>query len=155
MLRSGQAVGDDFGHAEEGVVFNALGGADDDLAGVKMGARGGQGGAEEFRGNDGDDDLGVGDAALSFGDVISAGSGKPGRKSVFSPASLICRATSALCDQRMTGGHRGGGARGRGRFPMRRNPRTTMRLMRFCFLLSGTGLRSGILCRRSRRRMFW
>ena len=39
MSRFPQGSGDDLGHAEEGLVLDALGGADDDLAGVEMGAQ--------------------------------------------------------------------------------------------------------------------
>ena len=59
--RLGEAGGDDLGHAEEGVVLNALGGADDDLSVVEVRADAGNGGAEELGRYDGDDDFGVGD----------------------------------------------------------------------------------------------
>jgi hypothetical protein len=62
------------------VVLNALGGAENDLAGVEIRADAGQRGAQELRGNDGDDNFGLPTAALSPVTVRSAGMGKPGRK---------------------------------------------------------------------------
>ena len=44
----GRVCSDDLGHAQEGLVFNAFGGADDDLAGAQMRADAGECGAEEF-----------------------------------------------------------------------------------------------------------
>ena len=45
---SSKTGGDDLGHAQEGVVFHSLGGGDDDLAVVHVGAQAGEGGAQEF-----------------------------------------------------------------------------------------------------------
>ena len=62
------------------MVFNALGGADDDLAGVEMGADAGEGGAEKLGGDDGDDDLSIGDGGFAAGDGDFAGDGEAGEE---------------------------------------------------------------------------
>ena len=62
------------------MVFDAFGGADDDLAAAKMRAEAGEGGAEKLRGNDGEDDLGLGDGGVVAGDGDVGGDGKAGEK---------------------------------------------------------------------------
>jgi len=76
----GEAGGDDLGHAEEGAVFNALGGADDDLAGVEMGAETSERGTEELGRDNGDDDLRLGDGRFAAGDGNFRGDGKAGQE---------------------------------------------------------------------------
>ena len=63
-----QAIGDDLGHAQVRVVFNALGGADDDLAGMNERPQTGQCGAEKLRWHDGDEDLSIADGLTAAGD---------------------------------------------------------------------------------------
>ena len=95
--QSGEAFRDDLGHAQVGVVFNALGGADDDLAGVKMGAEAGEGGAEKLRRDDGDDDLGIGDGGVVAGDGDLGGEGKAGEEErVFAGVDDLLRGLRAV-----------------------------------------------------------
>src|SRR5580658_3062048 len=75
-----QAGGDHFGHAETGVVLDALGGGDDDLAGVEISAQTGEGGAKELGRDDGDDDLGVGDGFRAAGNVDVLGQREAGEE---------------------------------------------------------------------------
>ena len=63
-----------------GLVFDALGGADDDLPFVKVGPEPLKGAAQEFRGHDGDDNLGIGHGRLAAGDGNLGGEGKTGQK---------------------------------------------------------------------------
>ena len=62
------------------MVLDALGGADDDLAGMEMRADAGEGGAEKLRGNNRDDDLGVGYGGVVAGDGDLGREGKTGKE---------------------------------------------------------------------------
>ena len=75
-----EAGGDDFSHAQEGVVFNAFGGADDDLAGTEPGANASQRGAQEFGRDDGDDDVSLAEDGFAGGDNDFRRDGKAGEK---------------------------------------------------------------------------
>ena len=97
-----EASRDDLGHAQEGLVFNTFGGADDDLAGMEVRAKTGQGGAEELGRDDGDDNIGIGCGGSFPVMAILAGIGKPGRNSLFSRGPDISSAASGLCAQRVT-----------------------------------------------------
>ena len=80
----GEARRDDLSHAKKGPVFNALGGADDDLAGMKVGAKTGKGGAEKLGRDDREDDLSVCRGGFAAGDRDLGGNGKAGQeKDVF------------------------------------------------------------------------
>jgi hypothetical protein len=72
--------GNDFGHAEEGAIFNAFGSAQDDLAGVEMRADAGEGETEEFGGDYGDYDFGIGDGGAVAGNGYGCGDGKAGEE---------------------------------------------------------------------------
>jgi hypothetical protein len=85
---------DDLSHAKVSAVLNALGGAEHNLAYMKMGTKPDERRAEELRGDNRDDNLGLGDSLFTAGD-------------------------SDL--RRELGDHRDDEARGQWRFPRRRS----------------------------------
>jgi len=90
------------GHAVEGAIFKALCGTDDELADAKVRTDAEQCGAQELGGMTETTVSAAVMAARSAVTVTADGMGKPGRNWVFSWASMIWRASSGVCAQRVS-----------------------------------------------------
>ena len=75
-----EGFGDNLCHAQESIVFDSLGGADDNLALAQMWTKTSEGGSKESRGNDGDSNLRFGHDGGVGSDVDFGGDGKAGKK---------------------------------------------------------------------------
>ena len=95
------AAATDLGHAEEGGLFDALAGAEDDLVCGEQRRDVGDDAAEMLRGRDAEEDVGFEDGAGQIGgDVDVDGEGEAGEVGEVLPASASCSASVAECDQR-------------------------------------------------------
>ncbi len=77
---SAETLRDHLGHAQETPVLQALGGADQQLAGTQVRADAQQGGAQKLGRNDGDHDLGRRDGVVAGGDGEIGGQRKSGKE---------------------------------------------------------------------------
>ena len=143
-----EGCGEHLRHAAEGVVLNALGGADHELAGAQMRADAEQRGAEKLRGNDGDNDSAAVMAAQSPV-TVSRREGKAGKELRVFAGVEDWRASSGLCAQSVIWWPPRRWSESAMAVPQAPEPKTAMRLMLAFWL------RSGIPCRASRRRMLW